>query len=259
MAAPVSLAPLDGFTVGVTADRRAEEQIELLQRRGATAVHAATIRTIPLTNHREVRTATEALIADPPAIVVLLTGLGTRGWLAAAESWDLDEALLACLTRARILARGPKAAGAGLTVGLAASWSAPSERSTEVVQELAREALDGVRIAVQRDGDERPFVAEALAARGADVVDVPVYRWVLPDDLLPAQRLVEDVSGGRVDAVTFTSSPALANFLRIADDLDRRAAAVAALSGPVVAACVGPVCAERAQAEGMTAVVVPRT
>ena len=44
----VAARSLDGFVIGVTADRRWEEQAELLERRGARVVHGPTIRTIAL-------------------------------------------------------------------------------------------------------------------------------------------------------------------------------------------------------------------
>jgi len=67
MAAP-SLA---GYVVGVTADRRADEQIELLRRRGATTLHGPSIKTLPLDAAQELRSITELLYATAriPALV----------------------------------------------------------------------------------------------------------------------------------------------------------------------------------------------
>ena len=42
----------------------------------------------------------------------------------------------------------------------------------------------------------------ALRAAGEDVVTLSVYRWIEPDDFLPAQRLADAVCAGSVDAVT---------------------------------------------------------
>jgi uroporphyrinogen-III synthase len=44
----MAYGPLTGFTVGVTADRRWNEQAALFERRGATVLHGPTIRTLPL-------------------------------------------------------------------------------------------------------------------------------------------------------------------------------------------------------------------
>ena len=43
--------PMAGFTVGVTAARRADELGALLQRRGAAVLHAPALRIVPLVMH----------------------------------------------------------------------------------------------------------------------------------------------------------------------------------------------------------------
>src|SRR5207247_3950301 len=72
--------PLKGCTIGVTADRRWQEQAELLARRGATVVHGPTIATVYLNNDERLRRVTEGLIASPPDFLVANTGIGMRAW-----------------------------------------------------------------------------------------------------------------------------------------------------------------------------------
>jgi uroporphyrinogen-III synthase len=249
--------PLAGWTVGVTADRRWEEQAGLLERRGARVVHGPTIDTRPVELDEGLERATEALLAEPPEIVVLHTALGTRGWLAAADSMGRGDELLAVLQAARVVARGPKALGAATTAGFAVEWSAPGETSSEIVAHLRELGVEGCRIAVQRDGAPVPFMADALAAVGAEVVDVPVYRWQLPEDPTRAIRLAEAAVEHRLDAVTFTSSPALENFFELAAGAGIEAEVVAALNGPVATICVGPVCGASARRAGIEAPVEP--
>jgi uroporphyrinogen-III synthase len=243
--------------VGVTADRRREEQVELLRRRGATVVEGPTVRTVPLVGDARLRDALEQLIEDPPEVTVLTTGVGMRGMVAAAESIGREEVLLDALATSEVVARGPKAIGAATAAGLEVTWRAPGERNREVVEHLAERAMAGARIAVQRDGDDQPAVALELARLGADVVDVPVYRWVLPDDVAPAVRLLEAACGGSLDAVTFTSSPAIRNLFLLARERGLADSLVAAFGGRVLAACVGPVCLATARELGVVEVAVP--
>jgi uroporphyrinogen-III synthase len=250
-------AALSGWTVGVTADRRREEQAELLARRGARVVHGPTIHTLPVELDDGLEQAIERVVAEPPDIVVLHTAVGTRAWLAAAESLGRGEALLAVLRTTTVIARGPKAAGAAVTAGFDVHWSAPGETSAEIVVHLREVGVTGRRVVVQRDGAPVAHLAAALAAEGADVVDVPVYRWQAPADPGPAARLAEATADQRVDAVTFTSSPGLEGFLAAAAGAGVAAEVLDALNGPVVAACVGPVCAATAIREGITHPVVP--
>jgi uroporphyrinogen-III synthase len=244
--------PLAGYTVAVTAARRREELGALLERRGARVVQAPAVRIVPLADDSELRAATRAVLAAPVDLVVATTGVGFRGWLEAAAGWDLP--LARHLSGARLLARGPKARGAIRGAGLHEVWSPASESTAEVLEHLrsgAEGPLGGARVAVQLHGDPLTDVLDALRAEGAHVLPVPVYRWELPADTAPVQRLVEAVAGGAVDAVTFTSAPAASGLLRVAAELGRRDELVGALRGGVVPFAVGPVTAAPLEALGV--------
>ncbi len=236
-------APLAGFTVAVTAARRREELVSLLERRGARVVEAPAIRIIPTHDDEELLAATRLCVATPPDVVVATTGIGFRGWMEAADGWGLGEQLRACFGRSELLARGPKAKGAVRAAGLAETWSPASEASDEVLARLLAEGVDGRRVAVQLHGEPLPDFTAALRAAGAEVVEVPVYRWVPPEDVRPLRRLVEQVVAVAVDCVTFTSAPAVASLLAVAREDGREEALLAALRGPVLVAAVGPVTA----------------
>ena len=55
--------PLAGFTVGVTAARRAEELGTMLERRGAVVLHGPAIRIVPLADDADLLAATKTLVA----------------------------------------------------------------------------------------------------------------------------------------------------------------------------------------------------
>ena len=118
----------------------------------------------------------------------------------------------------------------------------------------------GARIVVQRDGGPTATVADQLTARGASVVDVPVYRWTMPQDIAPAighpsqhaaqSRIAEDLAlaqgaaGGEVGLLRvrvagesrLTISPEPGDDLeRLAssrEEHERRAAALALAASP---------------------------
>jgi uroporphyrinogen-III synthase len=197
-------------------------------------------------------TATKEVLSAPVDLVIATTGVGFRGWLEAAEAWDLP--LREHLVPARVLARGPKARGAIRGAGLVDAWSPASESSAEVLEHLlsgAEGPLPGRRIAVQLHGDPLPDLVSGLTAAGADVVTVPVYRWVPPEDTAPLRRLVHTVASRSVDAVTFTSAPAAASLLQAADDEGVRAGVLAAFADAVLPVAVGPVTAGPLAAAGV--------
>ncbi|WP_412077855.1 uroporphyrinogen-III synthase [Streptomyces xanthophaeus] len=246
--------PLAGFTVGVTAARRADELIALLRRRGASVLHAPALRIVPLADDSELLAATKDLIGCAPDAVVATTAIGFRGWIEAADGWGIGEELLERLRATELLARGPKVKGAIRAAGLVEAWSPQSESLAEVLDRLLAAGVAGRRIALQLHGEPLPGFVEALRAGGAEVVVVPVYRWMAPEDPGPLDRLLDTVIAGGVDAVSFTSAPAAASLLSRAEERGVREDVLAALRGGVLSACVGPVTALPLQAHGVDTV-----
>jgi uroporphyrinogen-III synthase len=254
----VSKDTLDGFVVAVTAGRRAGEQAELLRRRGAHVVLAPTITTSYLGDDDRLRAATQEVIAQRPAVVVAMTGIGLRAWIESAQAWCLDDALLDALAHSRLVARGPKAAGAVQAMGLPL-WATSGDETMAGVERILSTALSsGHVVAVQCDGEERHGLERMSGTAGALLLEIPVYRWEIPRDPAAAARAIEAALDGQIDAFTFTSAPAVRHLFRIAEDqLGAGAALSRAFDERIVAACVGPVCLRAALDAGIRAPVAP--
>jgi uroporphyrinogen-III synthase len=241
-------APLTGFRVAVTSARRADELSALLRRRGATVTSAAAIAMVPLPDDHQLREHTEALIDVPPDVVIATTGIGFRGWVAAADGWGRTHELLVALGKARVMSRGPKATGALRAAGLPEEWSPESESSRELLHYLVEGGIDGQRIAVQLHGatddwDPFPEFLDELRAAGADVVPIRVYRWNPAPRNGDFDQLVAGIAEEKFDAVSFTSAPAVASVLMRATEMGIGDQVLSALRTGVHAMCVGPVTA----------------
>ncbi|KUI05068.1 bifunctional uroporphyrinogen-III synthetase/response regulator domain protein [Mycolicibacterium acapulense] len=241
-------APLTGFRVAVTSARRADELSALLRRRGATVTSAAAIQMVPLPDDDELRAHTEGLIDVPPDIVIATTGIGFRGWVAAADGWGLANDLTGALAKARVVSRGPKATGALRAAGLPEEWSPDSESSRELLHYLVEGGIAGQRIAVQLHGatddwDPFPEFLDELCAAGAEVVPIRVYRWHPAPHNGDFDQLVAGIADEKFDAVSFTSAPAVASVLLRAKEMGLENQVIAAFRRDVHAMCVGPVTA----------------
>jgi uroporphyrinogen-III synthase len=240
---------LGGYRVAVTSARRSDELCTLLRRSGATVASAAAITMLALPDDDELRCNTEALIVSPPDILIATTGIGFRGWLTAADGWQLGSQLTAALSGARIVARGAKVTGALRAAGLPEEWSPKTESSREVVKYLRQSGITGCRIAVQlhgttEDWDPFPEFLDELRAGGAEVVPIRVYRWKPVPLGGKFDQLIKQVAQRQFDAVTFTSAPAVAATLMRAGDLGITDQLLNALRADVRAMCVGPVTAQ---------------
>jgi uroporphyrinogen-III synthase len=247
------LAPvLAGTRILVTAQRRAEELAGALERRGAVVTITPTLGMVSEVDRDGLVAATRALLDRPADTVVVTTGVGFRGWLDVATEAGLGEALLRVLTESRLVARGPKARGALQGVGLRADWVAESETSAEILERLLAEGVAGERVAIQHHGAGDPAFEGRLAAAGADVLPLQVYRWGPPPDPGAVADAALALAAGKYDAALFTSAPA-AQALLAALDAQGVTDAVRerAVDGSLLMAAVGPVTADPLAGAGM--------
>ena len=251
--------PLAGFTVGITAARRADELGAMLERRGAAVQHAPALRIVPLADDTELLAATRELIARPPDITVATTGIGFRGWFDAASGWGLGDDLLRALSAGELIARGPKARGAIRASGLTDAWSPPSESSAEVLEYLLARGVEGLRIAVQLHGEPLPDVVEALDVAGPRSSRCRCTGGCRPSTSPPSTACSTPSSAGGIDVVAFTSAPAAASLLARAGERQMLDDLLRALRGPVLALCVGPVTAAPLEAADVPTVQPQRS
>ena len=248
-----------GCVVLVTADRRSGELGSALARRGATVRHAPSLSIVPHEHDDQLLLDTKALIVEHPDTVVVTTGIGFRGWVEAADAAGIADELTTVLEQARIIARGPKARGAIQAAGLQADWVAESETSAEILDLLLAEGVADHRIAVQHHGAGADGLDTELAAAGADVHSLVVYRWGPPPDPEALAASVESAAAGEIDAAVFTSAPGAAAWLAAVDAAGLGEQIVARLrSGTMVAAAVGPVTARPLQERGIEPIVPDR-
>src|SRR2546426_696322 len=97
----------------------------------------------------------------------------------------------------------------------------PTIRTVDLSGDQALRRATLARVALQLFAPAGHRSTAALAECCRELVEVPVYRWLMPADPGPARRLVAAACEGTVDAVTFTSQPAVHHLFRIAEELGR--------------------------------------
>lgn len=250
---------MNGCVVLITADRRSSDLATALQRHGATIRHAPAMSIVPHIDDEQLIRDTRMLLQHPPEILVVTTGIGFRGWIEAADAAGLAHDLTLTLRATRIIARGPKARGAIQAAGLGADWVAESETSAEILDHLLAEGVRGRRIAVQHHGAGADDVDTELAAAGARVQSLVVYRWGPPPDPEAVVTSTLDAANGEIDCVVFTSAPGAATWLDVAERAGALAPIVEACeAGSLLAAAVGPVTARPLEDVGITPLVPDR-
>lgn len=252
-----ALPSLAGRTIAITEGRRATELATLIGKLGGVAYSAPAVVEVPRRDLGPARVALERICAGEVAVVTFMTGVGTTAFFDLATRAGRRDDLLRALAEVTVVARGPKPIAALKAAGVRIDMVPSEPTSDGVLDVLASRDLRGRTVAVQLYGDENRVLVEGLTARGARVVEIPLYEWALPDDQGVLARLVDDVVAGRVDVVAFTSSPQVRHLFIVAERKGLGPALAAGLRDRVTVAAIGPVCAATLREYGVTPHVQP--
>lgn len=193
----------------------------------------------------------EEWTARPFTMAIFQTGVGTRALFEAAVALGSSGKLMQLLEQAVVVVRGPKPTGELNSRGVRIDIRAASPFTTDTVLEsIAGVALEQRRVLVQRYGESNRKLGEALRARGAAVDEIATYRWALPEDTGPLERLIEALAASAVDAVVFTSAVQVRNLYAVAAQ-GHRDAELSRLLRATVIASIGPVCTAALVEHGM--------
>lgn len=249
---------LTGTTIAVTAERRAHQQVKYLESRGASVRWVPVLRTVDGADRSHLHAATERIASGGLDVLVAQTGQGLTWWLDTVPS-HIRPRLDHVLANAEVMTRGPKATSAARRNGLNVTWQAPSETTNDVVAHLDSLDLTGCRCAIVFDGNDNSAIIETARQRGADVVELPIYRYAVPDRTTDIEELIRDIIAGNVDVVTFTASPAIRHLRSLARDVGNVDELDAALTTRCRPAVVGPVCAATAREANWGQIIEPAT
>lgn len=111
-----------------------------------------------------------------------------------------------------LVAIGPATQSALEARGLKVAFVPSEYRAEAIIGGLAGRVLPGQRILLARAEEARDILPESLKALGADVWDVPAYRTVMGEGGAQLRELLEEKA---VDAITFTSSSTVRNFIKL--------------------------------------------
>jgi uroporphyrinogen-III synthase len=236
--------------------RKAAEMRSLIERNGAVATVAESMREIPLGITPEIREFLTQLQNGQLDVIVFLTGVGAEALALAVESEVSREQFFALLEKCRIIVRGPKPTVTLKKWGVRIDARAAEPNTwREIVPEIlaqfeSESELTGKRVAVQEYGSPSRELYDDLAARGAAVLAVPVYKWALPEDTTALEQAIRDTISGRFDVILITTAQQLVHTLQIAESIGVRDEWLAAARRCLVAS-IGPTASERLREFGL--------
>ena len=228
-----------GKRVAVLESRLGRELSELVAGRGAEPFHAPALAELPDLDRDQIAALVKSLEARPAKLAIFQTGVGTRALFAATDSLSITGRFLDLLKSMVVAVRGPKPTGALRQRGVHIDRSAADPFTThELLECIGDVPVKGERVIVQRYGTANRELDAALEARGAEVAEIPTYRWSLPPDTAPLAELVARLERGEMDAVLFTNAEQVRNLFLVSGQLQKD---VKASLNRTFVASIGPV------------------
>lgn len=151
------------------------------------------------------------------------------------------EVFISALNRLTTIAIGPKTREAAEEQGIEISFMPGSYSSTGLVEAIRHEGKGKV-VDIARSSHGAPVLVDGLKAAGAEVFETQVYEIARPAKDSAQEELVQAILDQTVDAVVFTSSMMVRNFLDLASQIGVRDMVIQVLNseGMVVAAIGHP-------------------
>jgi uroporphyrinogen-III synthase len=234
------------------------ELASLVVRHGGTPYCVPAVREAPRECGAREVALIKQLAGDEFQVAVFQTGVGAQALLREAERLGCLGALKASLSAMTTACRGPKPSAVLKAHNLPVSVCAREPYTTpELLEAMAGLDLAGVRVALMHYGERNPTLTQALRARGAQLEELCLYEWLLPEKLDDLWALVREIIEGRVDAIAFTSQVQVRHLFQIAADADQADTLTWALNTRTIVASVGPTCTAALQAVGVTPRVIP--
>ena len=238
--------PLFGMRVLVTRPKaQASEFADLIAAYGGEPVMCPTIEIAPPEDWSLVDRALDRLSSYRWLIFTSVNGVAP--FMARLAQKGKDVRALAGLT---ICCIGPRTAEALTPYGLRADVIPEQFQAEGVLDALADRPMEGARVMIPRALVAREILPDQLRARGAEVDVVPAYRTIRPT--VAVDRLKEQLRGGVIDVLSFTSSSTVRNFVELFASPQELQEAV----GGTTVACIGPITAGTAREAGFVVQVV---
>jgi len=242
-----------GLTVVILEARRAREMADLVRRYGGEPWSVPCMQELPPDDSSESVARLRQLCSEGADLIVCLTGVGARRMFELASQLELEPRLREVFDQAIVAVRGPKPTAVLRELGVRIDRSAAEPNTTrDVLDAIAGDTFR--RAAVQLYGGPDDELRRGLEARGATVLELPLYKWALPDDLGPMRELFEGLD--RADVLCVTSATQIHNLFAVASKDGREDALRDGLNRLTVAA-VGPVAAAGIRDHGVRVDVVP--
>ncbi|MBI4829273.1 MAG: uroporphyrinogen-III C-methyltransferase [Nitrospinae bacterium] len=239
--------PLFGRRIVVTRAReQASDFAALLANAGAEVIEFPAIEVVPPPSWDSLDAALAKLSSYDWVVFTSVNGVGFFVKRLRERGMDIRD-----LKGLLVLAIGPKTAEAVEALGVRVDFVPKEYRAESIIEGMGADRIRGKNILIPRAKVAREVLPDEMKKLGAQVTIAECYETVRPGDKRDAAR--RRFEAGEIDAVTFTSSSTVENFVAMWDSPDE----ARRLMNGVTVASIGPITSATARKLGLEPSVEP--
>lgn len=244
--------------VALLETRMSRELARLVEKHGGEPAIAPAVRECPELSPELTAKLIDDLESDRHEIIVFMTGVAVSLLFEMAEQIGRRPDLVAALRRVTTVCRGPKPTAALRGFGVPPTLSAREPfTSAELIDALSGIELKGRRVILLHYGERSATLAETVLARQAQLEELWLYRWLMPENTDELKRLIQRMIAGEIDALAITCQVQFRHLYQVAEQMQLGRELVRALNEKMIVGAVGPTCDAILQAYGVRVQVMP--
>jgi uroporphyrinogen-III synthase len=249
---------LKGRTIAVTRPwGQAEEAGEIIAKKGGKPYLIPTIEIKGPRDLSATKKFIDALVRSEVDYVIFMSINGVRYLLSAAESLGLKDQLKKRLEKTATLAVGPKTAQELRKNQIQVDLIPARYTSEGIIESLQQRHVYGKSIWIPRTSQASPALAKRLRQMDNNVQEVYVYESRLPVDPELTAQFLQDLVGGQIHAIIFSSSLGVKNLFRMLAEQVSTEKLRQIMHSKLTIVAIGPTTAETLAEMGLKVDVMP--
>jgi uroporphyrinogen-III synthase len=248
---------LEGRRIAVPESRELDLFTRMLERHGATPVRCPLVSIHDVEDSAPVDAWLDRLVQCQHDVVVLYTGEGLSRLLSFARRKGIEADMIAALSKACKVARGPKPAKVLRGIGLVPDVMAQEPTTAGLMKTLSALGVKDKRVGVVLYPGGEDLLPDFLEAAGARTDPVLSYRYASDEEDEQVLAFVRELASGTIDLIAFTSTAQVRRLQEIARRFGQDAELDKAMQQVLIAA-VGPVTAAAVEKAGWPVSAMPQ-
>ena len=248
---------LNGYRILILETREEAQFSRLLAEQGADVLQCPMFTIHDAPDPAPIEAWIRRCIAQPFDELVLMTGEGLRRLMTVVRRLGVETEFVASVRKSRKFARGPKPGRALREIGLEPDVTTEKPTSEGIAEMLSRLDLKGHRLGLQLYPEkDHGVLIDAIKGRGAAIDTVSPYVYDAKAAETNIIAAIDEMAGGRIDAIALTSSGQVRRLVEAAKAHGRDAQLRAALDNTPIAS-VGPVVSDELKSFGLRTDIYP--